>query len=74
LGRTAGGSTSRSTDPLAWVTGGGEDHALAATFPPGTTLPPRWTVIGEVRSGTGVKVDGQPWSGPAGWDHFPGQR
>ena len=72
LGRTAGGSTSRSTDPLAWVTGGGEDHALAATFPPGTTLPPRWAVIGEVRSGTGVKVDGQPWSGPAGWDHFPG--
>jgi thiamine-monophosphate kinase len=70
LDRTDGGSTSRSTDPLAWVLGGGEDHALAATFPPGATLPPRWTVIGEVRSGTGVKVDGQPWSGPAGWDHF----
>jgi len=70
LDRTDGGSTSRSTDPLAWVLGGGEDHALAATFPPGAALPPRWRLIGEARSGTGVKVDGQPWSGPAGWDHF----
>jgi thiamine-monophosphate kinase len=55
---------------LAWMLTGGEDHALAATFPPGTTLPARWTVIGHVRAGQGVRVDGQPFRGPAGWDHF----
>ncbi len=57
---------------LAWVLTGGEDHALAATFPPGTALPPRWTVIGTVHEGQGVVVDGQPWAGSAGWDHFRG--
>ena len=56
---------------LAWVLNCGEDHALAATFPPRTALPPRWTVIGEVFAGLGeVLVDGQRWAGPAGWDHF----
>ena len=67
---TERGSTSRHCDALAWVLSGGEDHALAITFPPGTALPPRWTVIGEVRPGKGVLVDGQPWTGSAGWDHF----
>jgi thiamine-monophosphate kinase len=70
LDLTERGSTSQHPGALAWVLGGGEDHALAATFLPGTTLPPRWTVIGEVWPGRGVVVDGQPWSGPAGWDHF----
>jgi thiamine-monophosphate kinase len=56
----------------AWVLTGGEDHALAATFSPGTALPPRWTTIGQVREGQGVVVDGQPWAGSAGWDHFRG--
>jgi thiamine-monophosphate kinase len=70
LDRTDSGSTLRPTDPLAWVLAGGEDHALAATFRPGTALPPRWTVIGEVLRGQGVLVDGQPWTGSAGWDHF----
>jgi thiamine-monophosphate kinase len=55
---------------LSWVVSGGEDHAFAATFPPGVALPPRWTVIGEVRQGQGVLVDGQRWAGQAGWDHF----
>jgi thiamine-monophosphate kinase len=58
----------------SWVLTGGEDHALAATFPPGTTLPARWRVIGQVRAGheerAGVLVDGQPRAGAAGWDHF----
>ena len=36
---------------LEWVLTGGEDHALVATFPPGTALPARWRVIGEVRDG-----------------------
>jgi thiamine-monophosphate kinase len=48
LGRTERGSPPGSTDPLAWVLTGGEDHALAATFPRHVALPPRWTVIGEV--------------------------
>jgi thiamine-monophosphate kinase len=50
-------------DPLVWVLTGGEDHALVATFPAATPLPPGWQVIGAVRSadpGAGVRVDGQP--------------
>jgi thiamine-monophosphate kinase len=55
---------------LEWVLTGGEDHALVAAFPPGTPLPHRWRVIGEVRAGAGVTVDGAPHQGPAGWQHF----
>jgi thiamine-monophosphate kinase len=54
-----------------WALSGGEDHALAAAFPPDTRLPPGWTVIGRVLEGNGVAVDGLPWHGRAGWDHFP---
>ncbi len=72
LGRTERGSTTAHAQALAWVLTGGEDHALAATFSPGTALPPRWTTIGQVREGQGVVVDGQPWAGSAGWDHFRG--
>lgn len=60
------------TDWLRWVLTGGEDHALAATFPPGTGLPGRWTVIGEVRGGLGVAVNSRPADGPGGWTHFGG--
>jgi thiamine-monophosphate kinase len=55
---------------LSWVLTGGEDHSLAATFPPGTALPARWAVIGEVRQGHGVLVDDHPWPASPGWDHF----
>jgi len=55
---------------LDWVLTGGEDHSLAATFPPGVRLPPRWTVIGKVRPGRGVVIDSQPWAHASGWDHF----
>jgi len=58
--------------PLDWVLTGGEDHALAATFPPGGALPPDWTVIGQVRAGQGVLVNGSPVPGRAGWNHFSG--
>jgi thiamine-monophosphate kinase len=54
-----------------WVLGGGEDHALAATFPPDAAPPPAWTVLGSVIAGNGVTVDGRPWHGRGGWDHFP---
>jgi thiamine-monophosphate kinase len=63
-------SEAPSSEALRWVLTGGEDHSLAATFPPGVALPARWTVIGQVRPGRGVLVDGRPWSGPPGWDHF----
>ena len=56
-------------DVLASWTGG-EDHALAATFPFGT-VPPEWLVVGTVSEGDGVTVDGKEWSGDKGWDHFP---
>lgn len=63
-------------DPLTWVLSGGEDHAIAATFPPETQLPARWRVVGRVvrqaaadRRGT-VTVDGAPWDRAGGWDHF----
>ena len=64
--------TPTPADALAqeWVLTGGEDHSLVATFPPGTRLPPRWRVLGEVGPGEGVVVDGQPRSGDLGWDHF----
>jgi thiamine-monophosphate kinase len=73
LSRTSDGSPlAPAQAALSWVVSGGEDHALAATFPPCVALPPRWTVIGEVRQGQGVLVDGQRWAGQAGWDHFAG--
>ena len=56
--------------PLDWVLTGGEDHALAATFPPGSALPPNWTIIGQVRAGRGVLVNGNRATGHAGWNHF----
>lgn len=57
-------------DPYQWLLAGGEDHALAATFPPGEPLPEGWREIGTVHDGSGVTVDRKPWSGPTGWDHF----
>lgn len=57
-------------DPYDWLLTGGDDHALAATFPSGAPMPEGWTVIGEVIEGSDVTVDGKPWAGPPGWDHF----
>jgi thiamine-monophosphate kinase len=57
-------------DWLAWVLAGGEDHALAATFAAGAELPERWSVIGSVGVGSGVRVDGRSSRGRSGWDHF----
>jgi thiamine-monophosphate kinase len=53
-----------------WVLTGGEDHALAATFPADRVLPSYWTVIGQVRAGQGVLVNGNAVTGRAGWNHF----
>lgn len=57
-------------DPMRWLLTGGEDHALAATFPPGAVLPVGWTPIGLVDTGSAVSVDGVSYDGAAGWDHF----
>jgi thiamine-monophosphate kinase len=61
-------------DPLHWVLTGGEDHALAATFPSGTVLPDGWSEIGAVTAPGGpraaVLVDGEPYPAEGGWDHF----
>jgi len=67
----AGAAAAFNADPLLWVLGGGDDHALLATFPPGTPLPEGFVAVGEVTAGEpGVLVDGEPWTGPAGHDHF----
>jgi thiamine-monophosphate kinase len=58
------------TDSRDWILAGGEDHALAATFPAGAVLPPGWIAIGAVRAGSGVTVNGAAWTRAAGWDHF----
>lgn len=61
-------------DPYDLLLTGGEDHALAATFPVGA-VPQDWRVVGQVRAappdeGTGVLVDGATWSAAGGFDHF----
>lgn len=56
-------------DAWDWVFGGGEDHALVATFP--ADAPAGWRVIGRVRDGApGVVVDGERWQGNAGWQSY----
>jgi thiamine-monophosphate kinase len=59
-----------NADPLHWLLGGGDDHALAGCFPPDVDLPMSWSVVGRVEEGEGVLVDGDPWAGPAGWSSF----
>jgi thiamine-monophosphate kinase len=66
----AGAAGAPGPTALGWVLTGGEDHSLVATFPPGVPLPARWPVIGAVRAGHGVLVDGRAYSGAPGWDHF----
>lgn len=56
--------------PLDWMLTGGEDHALAAAFPADCSIPSYWTVIGQIRAGRGVLVDGTAVTGRAGWTHF----
>jgi thiamine-monophosphate kinase len=63
--------TALGADPLRWVLTGGEDHALAATFPSYADLPEGWVQIGTVLlPDTGVTVDGMPYEGAAGWEHW----
>ncbi len=57
-------------DPLRWVLTGGEDHALAATFPAASALPQGWTLVGHVEQGEGVRLVGAELEGPGGFAHF----
>jgi thiamine-monophosphate kinase len=55
-----------------WALAGGEDHALAATFPAAADLPAGWVRLGAVAAGAGVLADGAARAGPGGWNHFRG--
>jgi len=61
-------------EPLDWVLTGGEDHALAATFPPDVTLPAGWRAIGTVLEAgeqPEVTVDGDTYEvTDTGWQHW----
>jgi thiamine-monophosphate kinase len=58
-----------NVDPSVWLFTGGDDYALAATFPKRTALPDGWTAIGAVAGGEGVRVDGRRWPA-SGHEHF----
>jgi thiamine-monophosphate kinase len=67
-----------AVDPLRWILGGGEDHALVATFAAAAALPTGWRPIGEVvacdsdadgKAAGDVLVDGKPYT-EGGFDHF----
>ncbi|MDY6998242.1 MAG: thiamine-phosphate kinase [Actinomycetota bacterium] len=72
LDDVAGAAAVAGGDAREWVLGGGEDHALAATFP--GELPAGWRPIGRVADpgggAPGVTVDGAAWAGHAGWESF----
>ncbi len=57
-------------EPLRFCLTGGDDHALAATFPAGVPLPAGWAVVGTVQHGAGVTVDGVAYEAPSGHEHF----
>jgi thiamine-monophosphate kinase len=57
-------------DPMQFILGGGDDHALLAAFPAAASLPDGWRVVGRVDAGDGVTVDGATYDGPTGWTHF----
>ncbi len=60
-----------NTDPLEWMLAGGEDHALLATFPAGTTLPGEFRAIGMVEAGEPtVVVNDVIREADGGFQHF----
>ena len=61
-------------DPLQFILGGGDDHALLATFPAGADLPEGWSVIG-VGPEAGPRAPASPstarrTTARRGWTHF----
>ena len=61
-------------DPMAFILGGGDDHALLATFPTEAAVPDGWrwwAACGRRGRAAGtVTVDGAPYDGQTGWTHF----
>ena len=59
-------------DPLQWVLGGGDDHALLAAFPPKASLPEGFGAIGTVAQAGehDVVVDGRAPEQVMGFEHF----
>ena len=61
-------------DPLTWILGGGDDHALLATFPPDARMPEGFVAVGSVMDAVGpgarVRVDGREPDQVAGFEHF----
>jgi thiamine-monophosphate kinase len=61
-------------DPMQFILGGGDDHAIVATFPAGTDLPEGFIAIGSVgeagANGAVVTLDGSAYDGPSGHTHF----
>ncbi|WP_026460894.1 thiamine-phosphate kinase [Schaalia suimastitidis] len=75
LTRLAAASALTGVAARQWVLGGGEDHALLATFPPSCVLPEGFRPIGIVREYAGgqtprVLIDGAEPEQAMGWDHF----
>ena len=73
LDALAAAAAAVGADAAQWVLGGGEDHALVATFADGP--PPGWRAIGRVGAaddiaGARVTVDGAAWPGSAGWQSY----
>jgi len=69
LDQLADAATALGVDPRVWMLGGGEDHALVATFP--AAPPPGWRAIGRVLDGPArVLIDGEQWLGDSGWQSF----
>ncbi len=75
----AGAAAAFNAEPLIWVLTGGEDHAVAATFP-SDAVPEGFVIVGrvvdvadqETLPEAGVVVDGRIPRGPGGHDHFAG--
>jgi thiamine-monophosphate kinase len=63
-----------NVDPREWMLTGGEDHAMLATFPAGTTLPDGFVSTGTVRTVAGaepgISVDGAARQDAGGHRHF----
>ena len=62
-------------DPIRFMLTGGESYGLAATFSARAELPYGWTKVGmarhpELGEEPGVLVDGAPYDGPPGHQHF----
>lgn len=65
-------------DPYTFLFTGGDDHALAATFPAVDGAPEGWLVVGRAEAvdhdHSRVLVDDTQWEWAAGFDHFRSQR